>query len=319
MIAEHVDTLVIARLATTPMQRAGELATALARYAPTASADRTWPAEVLEAVDRLRARAVLGPGLVDPHELSRRTGAPARATWAQLTDRFLPALGLGLAPSDAKASERLVGRDAWAAAIAGRALGLWREGPPPSLAAVCDAHAWTSLGLRGRAKRCPPEVRALFLQRALDTEAGPPDRLVRLVAARAVDAPRTELRALRDALVRRWLAGAPLAEGSPAGSGGGPAALVDAVHAAARRATQGVFGDRKVFISTIYELLRGEATWAALTLPALKEQLYAAHREGTLELTRADLVAAMDPALVAASETAIDGATFHFVVRTAVE
>jgi hypothetical protein len=47
-------------------------------------------------------------------------------------------------------------------------------------------------------------------------------------------------------------------------------------------------------------------------------------RDGTAEgaplvvLARADLVAAMDPAAVAASETVTDGATFHFVVDPAV-
>jgi hypothetical protein len=44
-----------------------------------------------------------------------------------------------------------------------------------------------------------------------------------------------------------------------------------------------------------------------------------AHRQRELELARADLVAAMDPTLVAASETRTDGATFHFIVREPVQ
>ena len=36
---------------------------------------------------------------------------------------------------------------------------------------------------------------------------------------------------------------------------------------------------------------------------------------GELSLARADLVAAMDPALVEASEIAVDGASFHFIVH----
>ena len=47
-------------------------------------------------------------------------------------------------------------------------------------------------------------------------------------------------------------------------------------------------------------------------------------RDGTesgaplIVLARADLVAAMDPAMVAASETVMDGATFHFLLDPAV-
>ena len=61
---------------------------------------------------------------------------------------------------------------------------------------------------------------------------------------------------------------------------------------------------------------------AGLELPyhakdELKERLFEAHRRGELELARADLVAAMDPALVAASEMFGGGARFHFIVRGA--
>ena len=44
-----------------------------------------------------------------------------------------------------------------------------------------------------------------------------------------------------------------------------------------------------------------------------KQLLVAANRDGLVELTRADLVAAMDPALVAASQIDDLGSTFHFV------
>ena len=41
-----------------------------------------------------------------------------------------------------------------------------------------------------------------------------------------------------------------------------------------------------------------------------------AHRQGELRLARADLVAAMDPELVARSEIGYLNATFHFVEAT---
>ncbi|MCU1499211.1 MAG: hypothetical protein JWM47_3164, partial [Acidimicrobiales bacterium] len=159
----------------------------------------------------MRLGDVLHDGrLVDRGELARRIGPHAVRGWKPLADRVLPALALGVRPDDTKVHARLADRDAWAAAIAGRLLGLWETGAPPSLPAMCDALAWRELGLVGRPKRCPPEVRAVFLQRRLATDPGPPDRLLRLLAARELGAARPELRALRDALVRRWLEGATL-------------------------------------------------------------------------------------------------------------
>src|SRR5262249_10832151 len=93
-----------------------------------------------------------------------------------------------------------------------------------------------------------------------------------------------------------------------------PAAFAGAVLRAARQTTAGWFGDRKVFVSAVWEQLRGDPPWAQLALPEFKARLVAAHRAGALTLARADLVAAMDPALVAASEITVDGASFHFLV-----
>jgi hypothetical protein len=75
----------------------------------------------------------------------------------------------------------------------------------------------------------------------------------------------------------------------------------------------GRFG-HKVFISAARAALGGDA---ALSDAEFKRQLFAAHRAGLIQLARADLVAAMDPVAVAASETQVDGATFHFVIDSA--
>src|SRR6185295_11844377 len=107
--------------------------------------------------------------LRDADQLARMIGAHGAKKWSQLADRILPALGLGLAADD-KHLARLKGRDGWAAAIAGRALALWTAGPPPTLNALCDALAWHRLGLPGKPKPCPAEIRAVFVQRALEPE-----------------------------------------------------------------------------------------------------------------------------------------------------
>jgi hypothetical protein len=94
----------------------------------------------------------------------------------------------------------------------------------------------------------------------------------------------------------------------------------------------GRFGDRKVFIASLWTMmLRIEsetggrftdgATLAHFKAWLLRSRLLT--RDGTeggarlVVLCRADLVAAMDPATVAASETVTDGATFHFAIDPA--
>jgi hypothetical protein len=339
LVAERLEVLVIARAHTAAGKLAlGDLVAPLARFAPAELTAPAWRDRLAEAVAALRAHGVIDDGhrVSDTGELARRLGAAGGAvrSWPELSDRVLPALALGIAAGDGKLRARLDSRDAWAAAIVGRALGLWRDGPPPSLPAVCDALVWRELGLPGKPKRCPPELRALFVQRRLGSEAGPPERLVRVLAAREVDAPRPELRALRDALVRGWLAGRTPGEpvrpdgrgddataifeaqaGSDRAPSAAPAAFAEAVLRAADAVVDGWFGDRKVFVSAVWDQLRRDPRWAGLGLAGFKAELVAAHRAGELTLARADLVAAMDPALVAASEIAVDGASFHFVVK----
>jgi hypothetical protein len=309
LVAERLEALVVARAhAATARLALGDLVAPLARFAPAELTPAAWCDQLADLAAALQVQGVLDADHRprDPGELARRIGGGGGArSWPVLADRVLPGLALGIAAGDAKLQARLDSRDAWAAAIVGRALGVWRDGPPPSLPAMCDALVWHELGLPGKPKRCPPELRALFVQRRLGSEAGPPERLVRVLAAREVDAPRSELRALRDALVRGWLAGR-----TP-----GVEPFAEAVRRAADAVVDGWFGDRKVFVSAVWDQLRHEPRWAELGLAGFKAQLLAAHRAGELSLARADLVAAMDPALVAASEITADGASFHFLVQ----
>lgn len=64
------------------------------------------------------------------------------------------------------------------------------------------------------------------------------------------------------------------------------------------------FGDRKVFLCAIVDVTDADAM--AILDDCRRAQL--------LTFARADLVAAMDPELVAASEWRVDIATFHFLV-----
>jgi len=306
MIDDRIETLVIARAHTLRGPASGaELVTALARYCPSDMMPAAWASSIASVVERLRGASLDAANhLLEADALARRIGPHAVATWQQLTDRVLPALALQVAPADGKSLQKLSSRDAWAAAIVGRARGIWLDGPPPTLSAVCDANAWTSLGLGGRPKRLPAEVRGLFLSRELGTAPAGPDRLLRQLAAKLLEVPRADARSLRDGLVRFWLAGRELA----------PRFAAD-VQAVARTMRDGVFGDRKVYISSVWDQLRREPAWSAISLDDFKTRLLSAHRAGDLVLARADLVAAMNPSMLARSETIADGATFHFIVR----
>jgi hypothetical protein len=82
------------------------------------------------------------------------------------------------------------------------------------------------------------------------------------------------------------------------------------LNAMLRVPSKGRFGSRKVFVSSIWQELAG----SGLGYSTFQDRLIAASRLGFLSLARADLVAAMPPEMVAASETPYLGATFHFVI-----
>ncbi len=298
LLPERVDLLVLARVATSSERPSiASVSSATRRFAPATVDIPSWTKLIGDSVERTK-------DLDAPAQLAQRLNVREKRSWKQLAERVFPALGLGLSADD-KTLSRLTGRDEWTAAIAGRALGLWATGPSPSLSTLCDAYAWRCLDLPGRPKRCPPEVRSLFFQRELQSDPGPPNRLLRLFATRELEAARPELRVLRDALVRNWLLGKTL----------GAVTFTEDVRRAARSTHHGVFGHRKVFISAVWDELRRAGRWSTLTIADFKSRLLAAQRAGGLELARADLVAAMDPRLVADSETLTDGASFHFIVR----
>jgi hypothetical protein len=87
--------------------------------------------------------------------------------------------------------------------------------------------------------------------------------------------------------------------------------FAERVREAARASTTGRFGGDKIFISHVWHTLKHQVR--GLDERAFKDRLLEANRARLLSLSRADLVEAMDPADVAASETRYLGATFHFI------
>ena len=71
--------------------------------------------------------------------------------------------------------------------------------------------------------------------------------------------------------------------------------------------TDAAFGDRKVFLCALLGRIADQDM----------ADIERIRRAGLITCARADLVSAMDPAMVADSEWRLDGATFHFIVVTA--
>ena len=90
------------------------------------------------------------------------------------------------------------------------------------------------------------------------------------------------------------------------------AAFAAHVLAAARASKTGRFGDDKVFISHVLRQLTDEGA-RVIDAEKFKNRLFSVHSKRLLSLSRADLVEAMDPKDVEASETRYRNATFHFV------
>ena len=74
------------------------------------------------------------------------------------------------------------------------------------------------------------------------------------------------------------------------------------------------FHDNKVFIAALWRATQEEPSFPRLSLIEFKQRVLEANSQSLLHLSRADLVQAMDPQLVADSETVYLNAAFHFVL-----
>lgn len=312
MIEARFDDLVLARIAARGRALpVSDLLRATRRIVPDSIDDATLESALRGSLDRLRAsKALDSEGLPrDPKAVTAQWGGASAFGWARVVDRFVPGLVLGVATDDARGHRRLEGRDAWATAIVGRSLGLWREGAPPSPAELCDALVWRRIGLPGRPKRVPPELRAHFVALEFGTAPMPADRALRIQAASRVGAKRADLRALREALAHHWLDGRTLgAEAAARSDALDPKKIAARVHAVAAR-----LGARKLLIRDVVQELRRDDELAPVPRPSIDASLIEAHRKGLLILSRADLVATIDPEALRESEIAHHDARYHFV------
>lgn len=91
--------------------------------------------------------------------------------------------------------------------------------------------------------------------------------------------------------------------------------LAHIINEAAREATPWAPASGKVFISDVYDRIVAAGRDGGAPIEEFKDILVDLNRRGIVELSRADLVAAMPFDKVQRSETDGRGATFHFIVR----
>jgi hypothetical protein len=341
---ERLDDLVLARLAV-PAARApspSSVARALFSFVSGQLRQHEWRRTLDEALARLRERH-----WIEAHELQltergrarlqatlHLASAPSAKTWAQFRKRYLPRLFLERPESFGEVVPNC------AAAVLAERLGvaLAGDGTPQQ---VLDAWLARRLGLD---RLSLDELRCTLLAR----ELGLPRRknkaeTLRMSIAHLSGAPNAQPERVLVALTARWLLAEepPAADAAPADlapeaaaaappatgvSCARPAALpapraVDLVRFAqrVRAAAEGPqarsYGDNKVFIGSVWQALRADSEIGQLGETGFKRWLVEAHRRGALELGRADLVSAMDPRDVRASETTHQNATYHFIHR----
>jgi hypothetical protein len=329
---DRLDDLVLARLAvpSTKPPSPSSVARALFAFVSGQLRQHEWQRALDAALERLRERH-----WVDAQKLQLTAGgrarlqaalhlrsAPSAKTWAQFRKRYLPRLFLEQPEAFGDAAPNCA-----AAVLAERlAVPLGVDSTPQQ---VLDAWLARSLGL-GRLSL--DELRSTLLAK----ELGLPRRknkaeTLRLSIAHLSGAASAQPDPVLVALTARWLhAPEPaVAAAAPAASEASaePAAALlaperaelgrfaERVRAAADDPQARRYGDSKVFIGSVWQALRADSEIGKLGEAGFKRWLVEAHRQGALVLGRADLVAAMDPRDVRASETQHQNATYHFIHR----
>lgn len=324
-------------------QRAVELLAGLVRCA--------WVTGEDEVPRRSRQRKTPSPRkLTDSGKrvLRNAFNLPRVPTWAEVRDKHLPSLALGVPPGS-ELAETACTENAMMAAVLCARFGV-RDAVTP--VAVCDALIANALGMSG-GKLTLDRIRAHVLMRGIDRQArdapspdakGHAAKLAAWIACSVIGASGTQRKMAR-AFARRWVCGEahPLAVRSTLDTTGESAPspvpptddgqtrpapsdargmqlptptqnLLEVVRETIPRiGAEGRFGE-KIYVSAIWRTIERDRKAGDLSLDHFKRWLVRANRDGWLVLARADLIGAMDAKQVNESEINDRGATFHFVL-----
>ena len=252
-----------------------------------------------------------------------------KTTWAVLRKTYLPACALGIPASSEALFKALSSEPAFQAVLLKRQYGLSiAELPKPDQAT--DGLAWKLIGFEGEDRKFNPKnVKTALFNRALgDGRAADFKKAATRLLAQRIGARRDDPKELRDAVVRslidqdengaappnqRELAPILAFVPPPARPPVDLRSFAEQVKSTARDCPTGRFGDNKVFIAHVWKALQVDPAFRTMELAAFKEHLAEANNARLLDLSRADLVQAMDPDDVRQSEVHYLNATFHFV------
>lgn len=345
----RLELLILARLATSgrrvPSVR--KLETELYRFVDGRLSAQEWSLQCEHGLTALaRAgdiddrRAVLPQGITRLCDSLGVNSLPQR--WSKVWRALMPALALQL---PGKSWSSVASADKLRARLIRQDRGLEID-ETPTLTQAVDAQVWQALGVPEAGKLTLGKLRRVLLERALGTplraksieaaDAG------QWLATAAAGTTTRNIAGVQRELVSRWVfdggftaqdeppeseasAEAPTpsaaqARTAPAEAGVergdvavelSPQDWAAQVQALAEATTAGRYGDERIFIATVWQA--AQAGPLRTSLVSFKERLVEANRLGLLRLHRADLVGAMDGALVEQSEARHLNATFHFI------
>jgi len=250
-----------------------------------------------------------------------------KTTWSTLRKIHLPAQVLGLSAST-DASIKAIASDPGFKAILLKQQFQLPTAALPKLDDVLDALAWKLIGFEDSARKFAIKAvkTALFNRELENGRATDFKKAANQLLAKRLGARRDDARELRDAVLRGWID-----QHFKAGSDGvlaheGPATLIatpqveldlpafaERVKVAAATCTTGRYGTNKVFVAHVWIALQSDSLFQNMSLGEFKDRLAQANNARLLDLSRADLVQAMDPDDVRQSEVQYLNATFHFV------
>jgi hypothetical protein len=245
-----------------------------------------------------------------------------KPTWVSLKKSLLLAPALGLAGPGSPLAKDDVLRGVLLKGQYDLALGDFPTAPQAK-------EAWTrkTLGMGEREKVSLATVQAaLFRRESGDHRATTPIKALDRLLAKRLQARRDDPKELRDEILRHWVdeslgkrpmeASQPGVSAATATTSSPPLDLAQfarAVLVAARRCQSGRYGDNKVFIAHVWTALQHDPGFDGMDLAAFKTRLAEANNARLLDLSRADLVQAMNPQDVQLSEVSYLNATFHFI------
>jgi hypothetical protein len=240
------------------------------------------------------------------------TEFPSGTNWSTVIAKYLFPRAAGLS---ANAAGKLDSGDKLAAFILTRKYGL-TAGGGSTVNQVLEAIVCKRLGFSDVATL--DGLLCSVLSRLMGSERLTKEKLVKQLPLFETGLTAAKTDAARLKVVRDWLGGAsqplepresPLAEPFDL-----PAFAATARALAIRSLPQDRFHDNKVFIAALWRASQREPSFPRLSLPEFKQRLVEANSNNLLHVSRADLVQAMDPQLVAESEIVYLNASFHFVL-----